>query len=139
MTDVVFEGGCLCEKVRYRSTAEPVVTSHCCCRDCRKIGGTGHATHSAIPEDAFQLTGEVSEYERLADSGNRINRRFCPHCGSAIFHTRDGFEGMVVIRTSSMDDPEIARPGRVLYASSAVSWDHIDPDLPAFAKMSGPR
>lgn len=139
MTDIVFEGGCLCERVRYHSTAAPVVTSHCCCTDCRKIGGTGHATHSAIPQDAFHLAGKVSEYERVADSGNRINRRFCPHCGSAVYHTRDGLEGMVVIRTSSMDNPEIAKPGRVLYAGSAISWDFVDPDLPVFAKMSDSR
>ncbi len=133
---VVFEGGCLCEKVRYRSTAAPMVTVHCCCTDCRKIGGTGHATHTVVPADDFSLAGAVAEYERIADSGNRINRRFCPACGSAVYHTRDGMEGLIVIRTSSMDDPELARPGRVIYAGSAVSWDHIDPALPSFEKMT---
>jgi len=117
----------------------PLVTVHCCCADCRKLGGTGHATHSVIPEEAFDYTGDVSEYDKVADSGNRINRRFCPHCGSAIFHTRDGMEGLIVLRTSSMDTPELATPERVIYTSSAVSWDYIDPKLPAFEKMSNPK
>lgn len=132
-----FNGGCLCGKVRYRSESDPLATVHCYCSDCRRIGGTGHATHTVVPEDAFHLTGRLSEYERTADSGNQINRRFCTHCGSAIFHTREGLEGKVVIRTSSLDDPEIARPDRSIYVGSAISWDHIDSDLPSFKKMTG--
>ena len=137
--DIGFEGGCLCGKVRYRSEAGPLTTVHCYCTDCRRIGGTGHATHTVVPEDAFHLVGKVSEYQRTADSGNQINRRFCPQCGSAIFHTRDGMEGKVVIRTSSLDDPEIAKPDRAIYVSSAISWDHVDPDLPSFEKMTGQK
>lgn len=131
-----FKGGCLCEKVRYVSRSLPQVTVHCYCQDCRKIGGTGHATHSVIPAEDFECVGRVTEYKRIADSGNVINRRFCPYCGSAVFHTREGMEGKVIIRTSSMDDPEMAQPVRSIYVSSAVSWDHIDPDLPVFGKMS---
>ena len=112
------------------------MTVHCCCKDCRKIGGTGHATHSVVPEHAFEWSGPLTEYEKIADSGNRINRRFCPNCGSAIFHTREGLDGMVVIRASSLDDPEIVVPEKVLYLSSAVSWDKLDPSLPTFDEMS---
>ncbi len=131
-----FEGGCLCGAVRYSSQSQPLSTVHCYCSDCRRIGGTGHATHTVIPADAFHIVGDVSEYERTADSGNRINRRFCPKCGSAIFHTRDGMEGKIVVRTSSLDDPEMARPERVIYTSSALSWDHVDPGLPSSEKMT---
>jgi len=137
--DTGFKGGCLCGKIRYRSSSDPLATVHCYCTDCRRIGGTGHATHTVVPEVAFHLSGKVSEYQRSADSGNQINRRFCPQCGSAIFHTREGLEGKVVIRTSSLDDPEITKPDRVLYVSSAISWDHIDPDLPSFKKMAGEK
>ncbi|MFN3251896.1 GFA family protein [Roseibium album] len=133
-----FEGGCLCGQVRYTSNAAPITTVHCCCTDCRRIGGTGHATHTVVTTDAFECSGVLTEYEKVADSGNRINRRFCPTCGSAIFHTRDGLEGMVVLRTSSLDDPEAVKPERVLYTGSAVSWDVIDRSIPAFEKMSRP-
>lgn len=134
-----FVGGCLCGNVRYRSDAKPLATVHCYCSDCRRIGGTGHATHTVIPEDAFHLTGKTSEYTRKADSGNLINRRFCPKCASAIFHTREGLEGMVVVRTSSLDNPELAQPDRAIYVDSAVSWDHVDPSLPASPKMTVKR
>ena len=131
-----FEGGCLCGSVRYRCSCAPLGTVQCYCSDCRRIGGTGHATHTIIPETEFYLSGKTTEYVKKADSGNLINRRFCPTCGSAIFHTREGLEGMVVVRTSSLDDPEQAPPDRVIYVDSALSWDHVNPDLPASAKMT---
>ncbi|WP_082035042.1 MULTISPECIES: GFA family protein [Phaeobacter] len=132
-------GGCLCGKVRYSSASNPLATVQCYCSDCRRIGGTGHATHTVIPFDAFLLEGAVAEYTKLADSGNRITRRFCPVCGSAIYHTRDGLEGLVVLRTSSLDDPELAPPDRAIYVDSALSWDYVDPDLPASPKMTPNR
>jgi hypothetical protein len=128
-------GGCLCEAVRYVCEAAPIRTVHCYCADCRKLGGTGHATHTIFPEASFSLTGRVSEYVKSADSGNSINRRFCPVCGSAVFHTRDGMEGLVVVRASSLDDPETVTPERAIYVSSAVSWDPVNPELPYDEKM----
>lgn len=128
-------GGCLCEAVRYVCETPPRMTVQCYCRDCRKIGGTGHATHSVFVEKAFSLTGEVAEYAKTADSGRTITRRFCPICGSAIFHTREGVEGIVVVRTSSLDDPERVTPQRAIYVSRAVSWDHVDQDLECFDEM----
>ncbi|MCX2722209.1 GFA family protein [Roseibium salinum] len=129
-------GGCLCEAVRYVCEAPPKITVHCYCTDCRKIGGTGHATHSVFDEDVFLLTGRVSEFEKTADSGRKINRRFCPVCGSALFHTRTGMEGLVVVRTSSLDDPDSVTPEWAIYVSRAVSWDHVDTDLQCFEEMT---
>jgi hypothetical protein len=136
-----FTGGCLCGSVRYASQADPVVVGHCHCVDCRKSSGTGHCTHIVIPKAAFTVTGEVRFYGRPADSGNLINRGFCPTCGSAIFSTNSAMPDMVFPRASSLDDPEVATPQMVVYASRAPSWDHVDPNLPSFATMpeGGPQ
>jgi hypothetical protein len=131
-------GGCLCEAVRYVCSAPPVRTVHCYCKDCRKIGGTGHATHTVFPEDAFELIGSVTEFVKNADSGNSIKRRFCPECGSAIFHTREGLEGFVVVRASSLDEPESVRPELAVFVSRAVSWDHVDRGLICHDEMLPP-
>jgi hypothetical protein len=130
-----FSGGCLCGAVRYQSSASPQVVGHCHCVDCRKSSGTGHCTHVVIPEDAFKVSGEVKFYDRPADSGNIVSRGFCPNCGSPVYSKNSGMPGMVFPRASSLDDPEIATPQMVVYASRAPSWDHVDPALPAFATM----
>lgn len=130
-----FSGGCLCGAVRYESTADPQVMGHCYCVDCRKSSGTGHCTHIVIPEDAFTLTGKMTFYDRPADSGNIVSRGFCPTCGSPVYSKNSGMLGMVFLRASSLDDPEIAKPQLTVYASHSPSWDPIDPNLPFFPKM----
>lgn len=128
-------GGCLCEAVRYVCDGPALNTVHCYCRDCRKLGGTGHATHAIFKEKVFSVTGALADYVKTADSGRTINRRFCPVCGSAIYHTRDGMEGLVVVRASSLDDPEAVTPSKAIYAAQAPSWDPVDTRLECFEEM----
>jgi len=136
-----FTGGCLCGAVRYACESDPQVVAHCHCVDCRKSSGTGHCTHLVVPETAFRVTGEVRFYERQADSGNVVSRGFCPICGSAVYSTNAGMPGMAFPRASSLDDPEVAKPQFVVYASRAPSWDTVDPSLPAYPEMleGGPQ
>ena len=130
-----FEGGCLCGAVRYVSTAKPQFAGHCHCVDCRKSSGGGHCTHLVIPAAAFSVTGEVRFYKRAANSGNIVSRGFCPTCGSALYSLNDNMPGVAFLRASSLDDPEVAVPQVVVYASRAPSWDHVDASLPRFPEM----
>lgn len=130
-----FSGGCLCGDVRYESKADAAVTGHCHCVDCRKSSGTGHCSHMGVPSDAVAVTGEVSVYDKPADSGNVVSRAFCPKCGSAVYSLNSVMGELVFIRASSLDDPEVFKPQVVVYASRAPSWDHMDPDIPAFPEM----
>lgn len=47
--------------------------------------------------------------------------------------------GLVFLRASSFDDPDMLTPSMAVYASRAPAWDHIDPALPAFAVMPDGR
>ncbi len=140
MTDK-FEGGCLCGKVRYECASAPHLTGHCQCIDCRKTSGTGHATHMVVPAGALTVRGAVKSYDRAADSGNVVSRKFCPDCGSPVYSTNSAMEGMAFVRASSLDDPEVAKPSMVVYASRGPSWDKMDPSLPSFPLMpeGGPQ
>ncbi len=130
-----FSGGCLCGAVSYSSAADPAMTGHCYCQDCRKSSGTDHCTHLVVPRDGFAVQGEVRVYERPADSGNLVGRAFCPSCGSAVYSTNAAMPDLVFVRASGLDDLEVAQPGMVVYASRAASWSRIDPALPAFPEM----
>ena len=130
-----FSGGCLCGAVTYQAEGAPVACVHCQCVDCRKTSGTGHGSHMAIPEPAVRISGEIRTYDRPADSGNVVSRSFCPECGSAVFSTNDSMPGLIFLRASSLDDPEVFSPQMVVYTASAASWDLVDADLPAFETM----
>jgi hypothetical protein len=130
-----FSGGCLCGAVRYESSADPAMMGHCHCVDCRKSSGTGHGSHLVVPAAAVRVSGEVSAYERAADSGNMVTRSFCPVCGSAVYSTNAAMPGAIFIRASSLDDPEVFKPQVVVYASRAPSWGGIGGGLPTFDLM----
>jgi hypothetical protein len=112
-----------------------MMVGHCHCVDCRKSSGTGHCTHIIIPKDALTVTGKVAFFDHPADSGNTVSRGFCPTCGCAVYSTNSAMPDMIFPRASCLDDPEIAKPGLIVYASRAPSWDHMDPDLPSHAEM----
>lgn len=134
-----FEGGCLCGAVRYECSAEPVINGHCHCVDCRRSSGTGHCSHMGVPEAAVKIDGETALYEAPADSGNIVGRRFCPTCGAAVYSVNSGMAGLVFLRASSLDDPELFKPQVIVYTRSRPSWDKIDPDLPSFETMPPPE
>lgn len=130
-----FSGGCLCGAVRYEATGEPQFAGHCQCIDCRKSSGSGHCSHIAMLESEVTVTGETRTFDAPADSGNTVGRAFCPNCGSAIFSVNSGWPGMVMLRASSLDDPEVFKPTVVVYTKRGPSWDTLDPGLTAFEAM----
>lgn len=132
-----FSGGCLCGAVRYQGETS-LAGGHCHCVDCRKSSGSGHCSHMMVPAEGFSATGEVRFYDSAADSGNIISRGFCPTCGSAVFSRNSGMAGLVFVRASSLDDPEVFKPGMIVYTKRAPSWDRMDPELPAFEDMPPP-
>jgi hypothetical protein len=88
-----------------------------------------------VPDGAFRVSGEIRFYESPADSGNLVNRGFCPNCGSAIYSTNSGMPEMIFVRASSLDDPNVFNPQMVVYTDRAAAWDYVDPSLPSFAAM----
>jgi len=129
-----FKGSCLCGGVRYQGSA-PQFAGHCYCVDCRKTSGTAHGSHMAVAEENFHFDGELRFFEHPADSGNDVSRAFCPVCGSAVLSRNSGMPGLVFVRASSLDTPDVFQPMMSVYTSRAPNWANIDDSLPAFAEM----
>jgi hypothetical protein len=130
-----FEGGCLCGAVRYEVSVPAGLTGNCYCYDCRRSSGSGHCTHIVVPSAAYRVAGRLSAYDRPADSGNIVSRKFCPTCGAPVHSTNSAMPDLVFVRASSLDDPEPVMPQVNVYVSRAPSWDRPDPALPGFAEM----
>jgi len=131
-----FSGGCACGAVRYECTEPPRLVAHCHCEDCRRSSGTGHTTHVVVDEAAFHLTGAVTTFRRVGETGLSVERSFCPTCGSHIVARYAVRAGSVHIRASSLDDPNALSPNLIIYASRALDWTSMDPALPAFPEMA---
>ena len=130
-----FTGGCLCGKVRYECTADPIFMGNCHCRDCQRASGTGYEAAVGVPAPALQITGAVKYHDIKADSGSTVSRGFCPECGSRLFGKTSGMPQLAIFLAGSLDDPKQFQPGMDVYVSSAQPWDHMNPALPKFPKM----
>ena len=130
-------GGCLCGAMRFRISAEPIVSRICWCRDCQHISSNG-TVNAIFPSDAITITGTPAEYVRTADSGNQVRRRFCATCGSHLFADSTGRAGLTVVRMGTLDEPSSISPSSNIWASSAPVWACLDTTLGRDEKQPAP-
>lgn len=127
---VKIQGGCLCGAIRYESHAEPQFSILCCCRQCQKITGTGHAPQFALPKAQVTVIGEPKFHRMSADSGHEVSNAFCPNCGNPIFKASSGYPDMMFFHVATLDDPTLFKPQAVVWSKSKQPWDYLDPNLP---------
>ena len=131
-------GGCLCRAVRYSISAAPIVTRVCWCRVCQYVGAGSGTVNVCFPSAAIEVSGELREYHRVADSGNPMLRRFCPQCGTHLFTGTTARPHLTFVRAGTLDDPELARPAMTIWTSSAPSWACFDERIPKVERQPPP-
>lgn len=122
-----FRGGCACQHVRYSCNAEPIVQLICHCRDCQQADGGPAEYILFVPADALDLDESELRYrEVVGASGRRLQRGFCPECGSHVsLRWPDG--GLVkLLHAGSLDDPAEFAPQVEVWTSRAAPWHPID-------------
>ena len=125
-------GGCLCGKVRYEITAEPVGTANCHCRTCQKAVGAPYFAALFVLASALKITGDYKEYASLAASGNTMYRGFCTECGTSLFGRNSRFTDIRPVSAATLDDPSQFKPEKDIWVCDAQPWDVMNPDLPKF-------
>ena len=123
-------GGCLCRAIRYEIDSPPLVTRVCWCRLCQYLGAGSGTVNLLFKAADVALTGTLSAYECVSDSGNRMRRGFCPKCGTPVTSAALSRPDLIILRAGTLDDPEIAQPSVTIWTGSAPSWACFDPDLP---------
>lgn len=131
-------GGCLCKAVRYSAAAEPIATRVCWCRDCQYLAAGGATVNVVFPSAAVTVTGPLRIYTSVADSGNRMHRQFCEHCGTPVTSASDARPHLTIVRAGTLDDPEVARPSLTIWTDSAPSWACVNDALPRSARQPPP-
>ncbi|WP_082029727.1 GFA family protein [Ruegeria sp. ANG-S4] len=132
----VYEGECLCGAIKYRVTAEPIVSGACFCRDCQKTSGGAEAHGIMFPASAVTVVeGEPETFSNTVDSGNTVFRQFCPTCGVHVISWNSAAPEYKAIKVGTLKDPSDYRSQGSLWVSSAQPWHRPDPDLPQHAKM----
>lgn len=124
-------GGCLCGKVRYTvAVDQPTAARQCWCRVCQYLSAGGGAVNAAFPKEAIAITGAMTDYVSVADSGSVMHRRFCSACGTPLFSEAEPRPQVIFVRVGTLDDPSLGAPAALIWTKSAPSYACFDPALP---------
>lgn len=107
----------------------------CWCRDCQRIASGSATVNVLFPEEAVAYEGDIITFEMIADSGNRVERGFCPNCGAQMYsRTIEPADLPMRVRAGTLDNPELMPPQAIIWTTSAPSWAQLDPALPHHPK-----
>ncbi len=128
---MVYEGSCLCGKVRYRVRAPLGAMDNCHCTDCRKSHGAAYATYIDASRSRFEVEdGAETLVTYTAASGTK--RSFCRTCGSTLFCWVDAEPENIEIAAATLDTPMTDRPRSHSFVRSKVSWLDIEDGMPQY-------
>ncbi|MDG2489391.1 MAG: GFA family protein, partial [Alphaproteobacteria bacterium] len=76
---------------------------------------------AVIAADAVKISGTVTEFLKIAESGNERLQGFCGKCGSHLYAT-DPAKTLFMIRTGCLDQHHELVPAKHIFGKSAVEW-----------------
>lgn len=127
------EGGCLCGAVRYRVSGQPVASTLCHCRSCRRASGGTNVAWAVFEKGNFEwLLGEPSAYS----SSPGIEWLHCAECGSLVGYRRASRPDHMDITTGTLDEPEVCPPAVEIWLEHRIGWEALSPDLPKRQRSS---
>lgn len=124
---------CSCGQLRIQVEGEPRGVGICHCLECQRRTGSAFATLASFSEP-FTIVGNATEYVRSGDQGAQFRFRFCPVCGTNVFHTEEGHSGSVGVAVGAFADPGFPEPNLSIYECRKHSWVRVPPGAMAFDK-----
>lgn len=125
---------CCCGQLRIEVHGELLGTGICHCFACQKRTGSVFATLAAFALP-YEVAGVATEYVRVGDHGARFRFRFCPVCGSTVFHTEEGREhASVAVAVGGFADPSFPPPEDSVYDCRRHPWVRLPAETTAHDK-----
>ncbi len=113
------DGGCLCGQVRFRVSAQPLVTMACHCTGCQRMTASAYSLSAAIPAEGFAVT----QGEPVIGALHGANRHYyCPWCMSWMFTRGEGMDWFVNVRATMFDDPSGLAPFVEIWTREKLAW-----------------
>ncbi len=112
---------CCCGQLRIQVNGAPLGVGVCHCLACQQRTGSVFAALAAFAAP-YEVFGTATEYVRTGDQGARFRFRFCPVCGSTVFHTEEGQTRSVGVAVGAFADPDFPAPEDSVYDCRRHAW-----------------
>ena len=122
---------CCCGQLRIEVEGEPRGVGLCHCLACQRRTGSVFAALASFAAP-YRVFGRATEHLRIGDRGARFRFRFCPVCGTTVFHTEDGESGSVSVAVGAFAEPGFPPPEVSVYDCRRHPWVRLPPGTVAF-------
>ncbi|MFE3105262.1 GFA family protein [Nocardia tengchongensis] len=116
----MYEGGCLCGKIRFRADAEAIWPHLCSCEHCQKLSGAPVVAWVSFPAASFTWTGQPKWFATHPTT----DRGFCGECGSFLGarDTEGECKDQIGVTMFALDDHRGLSPVHQSCKDNAVPW-----------------
>jgi hypothetical protein len=120
---------CSCGQLRIEVEGEVLGTGICHCLACQRRTGSVFATLAGFAAP-YKVFGTATEYVRVGTRGTKSTFRFCPVCGTNLFHTQEGHEqSHVNVAVGAFADPSFPPPEDSVYGRRRHPWVQLPPGI----------
>ncbi len=131
------EGSCQCGQVTYKLHEKPLVVWACHCTECQKLSTSPFSVTAIVSSKVIEFNGELSEWSRAADSGNKNNAKFCPTCGNRVYHYNPDEQSTIKLKLKPIDllDATIFEPSAHVWVSEKLNWYQLPQGVQTYEKQ----
>ena len=127
---------CQCGQFRVSVDGEPSMVSMCGCLRCQRRTGSAFALASRWKrQDVISIEGEHKVFERPADSGNAVQLKFCPDCGTTLMTSLAIMPDTIGIPVGCFADPAFGAPNVAVWCETLPAWVKPPEGIPALARQ----
>ena len=114
---------CGCGQLRLTCEGEPVRISMCHCLECQRRTGSAFGVQARFARDRVtKIEGRTAQFSRVADSGKRVEFRFCPACGSTVYWEAEAAPELISVAVGAFADPHFPPPEISVWERRRHSW-----------------
>jgi hypothetical protein len=124
---------CSCGQLGVEVEGEPRGVGVCNCHACQRRTGSVFAALASFSAP-FKVIGKATEYLRVGDQGAQFLFRFCPVCGTTVFHTEVGHDKSVSVAVGAFADPQFPAPKVSVYDCRRHPWVRLPDGITRFEK-----
>lgn len=120
-------GACLCGDITWEAVIDPALVGVCHCTDCQTVGGTAFQFTTRVARHNFRLlSGTLTTYIKVAESGNPRAMSFCGRCATMIHTGNTDETGLLSLRLGGCHQKHELTPQFQIWCQSAMQWAEFE-------------
>jgi hypothetical protein len=119
MNEPRHSGHCLCGRVEFEISSEPLWIAYCHCASCRRHTASAVALFAGFDERSVRF---IHDEPKVYESSPGVWRSFCEGCGSPVSYRSTRFPGEVHFYAGVMNQPENYQPTAHVYFGEHIQW-----------------